>query len=640
VSSKWFFRPKRSGDDISDPISGEFFADGSLENLATALVRESLQNALDAGKGQMRTGPVEVRIKLCRGSNGLEPENSQLWFRGLWHHVQARGNGLRSIPDISRRLDYLVIEDFGTSGLTGDTESDSADGERNNFVDFMRSDGRTRKSEGDRGSWGVGKNVFPRSSRINGFIAYSVRSSDRRRIVMGKSILKIRRVDGEQFQPSCYMGASWNPDEVPRPVESEEVIDQLRADFALARNGEPGLSLVIPWPDTEIEYADIRRAVLEQFNLAILAGALAVTLSDGNGDLRVDSDSIRGIVEQFLPGDLPTLELSAWALAVPDSQRLALAQPQFGSPKWRTEVVPDLVRDQIKATLASNERVAIRVPLFVALRGAVRTLTYFDIYAEYHFLDALLRPGFFREQLSISGVKRGMGVPKVRALVVVDDKHLANLLRAAEPPNHTDWDSKTANFRDAYEDGPSVINFVKSAVKQIFTLLRSGDDEPDPTVTIDFFAMPDPASAISPSPSGRNIKKEGEDSTSEFEPPIPAPRKFSISPVEGGFSIRPTKNGPVPEELKVIVAYDVLSGSPWSQFDPVDFDFNTAFDVNSGQDCEIEVLSANSFLILIVGEDFTTTVTGFDTNRDLIVRVFNPKESLDVDLSPELHQPN
>lgn len=646
MNLQWHFRLKRQGDDISDPISGEFFADGSLDNPATALVREALQNALDAGKNIDRGGgPVHVLIGINRGDRSLAASTATAWFQPLQQHLAIKGSGIRAAPMADEPCDYLVVEDFGTSGLTGDIASDDAGGQRNNFVDFLRSDGRTRKSEGSLGSWGVGKNVFPRSSRINGFIAFTIRHDDQRQLIMGKSILKIRSVAGAQFQPSCYLGASWAADEVPSPYEDTAVIARLRKDFQLKRQNEPGLSLIVPWPDPEIDYHDIQRAVVEQFYFAILAGALSVTLADDGQEATLDQDSIAAYARTHLPDDAPMIELAAWSLQVNEDDRHTLAAPPpYQSQRWSEELVSDDLRTTVTTQLTQQQRVAVRVPLYVQDQDdAEPKPTYFDIYLEHHDGDYTVRPAFFREQLAISGVKRGVGVPKVRALVVINDSPLANLLRAAEPPNHTDWDPKTANFRNAFCDGNSVITFVKSAVKQLMVYVRAGDDEPDPTIAIDFFAMPEPDKHPTPPSEQSKKTKRGDETDGPDDLPDPKPARFTIAEVEGGFVIRHGKAGvPPPEELRVAIAYDVLSGSPWKQYEPADFDLThpeqCGIRITDGGAAEYEVLEPNRLLILIGGPEFEIHITGFDRNRDLIVRAYDPKESADVDPAAQLHE--
>ena len=58
----------------------------------------------------------------------------------------------------------------------------------------------------DRGGWGVGKTVFPRSSRLKAFFALTVRHDDRRRMLMGGAVLRSHRVGGKYFAPDGYFG--------------------------------------------------------------------------------------------------------------------------------------------------------------------------------------------------------------------------------------------------------------------------------------------------------------------------------------------------------------------------------------------------------------------------------------------------
>lgn len=623
---KWHARPKQKGDDISDPISGEFFADGSLENPATALVREALQNAIDAGKNIDRKGePVRVRFSFYEGAYGLATDTAARWFGSLDPHLRAPGNGLRAAPLLQDSCPFLVIEDYGTSGLTGDVDSDAADGERNNYVDFLRSDGRTRKSEGDRGSWGVGKNVFPRSSRINAYIAYTIRHDDDAALLLGKAILKIRRVDDIQYQPPCYLGESWDDDDVPRPYLAQPVLDQFQRDFRVTRTSEPGLTIAIPWLDPDVRFTDIRSAVVEQYYFAILSGALKVELATHEGVESLDAASIPTYVAEHFPGLLGTLELAAWALALPEEDRIVVTSPGAKDiQRWEESLLSEDSRHAIGAKLLAQERVAIRVPLWIQEvdKGAPEQ-TFFDVYLEHDDNDRVVRPAFLREQLLVSGVKRAMGAAKTKSLVIIDDAPLAVLLRAAEPPNHTDWDSKTGNFRKRYKAGERVISYVKSAVKQIMTYVRTVDDEPDPNVTLDFFALPDhgPTPPVeqesNPSPSS------GDNPPDPPSLPPPSERLFSIKRSENGFLIRPNVSELGEATLGVEVAYDVLAGNPWKQFDPADFDLqaNAGITLDPGPDASVTIVGPNRFFLRIAGPSCETHVTGFDPLRDVIVRV-------------------
>ena len=649
---QWQFREKRVGDDIADPIGGEFFADGSLENLAVALVREALQNALDAGTGIDRAGgPVRVRLALRRGEFAPSPAAARAWFGGLNAHLAAPKNGLKDPPGFGEICDCLVVEDFGTSGLTGDTDSDDADGRRNNFVDFLRSDGRTRKGEGDRGSWGVGKNVFPRASRVNGYLAYTVRRDDGRGLVMGKSILKIRRVAGEQWQPQCYLAASWRDGEVPKPLNDTAAADALRRDFGVTRRpDEPGLSLVMPWVDSEIDFATLRKAVVDEFYYAILAGALAVTLADGDAEVALGPDDVAAVVADAVPERAADVRLAAFALGVEDDARVTLAPPEADVPqRWSAELVPEAARTAVADALLARRAVAVRVPLHVRGAGAAAepTATFFDVYLDHDDDARTARPRFFREQLAISGVKRAVGVAKVRSLVVIGDEPLAALLRAAEPPNHTDWDPKTANFRKSFRDGNHVITFVKSAVKQIVQFVRAGDDKPDAGVTLDYFSRPTPQDRPSPPRPGGSTNRAGDEpDAGDDDFPDAGRHGFRIGPEAGGFTLR--HGGPdtlPPAEIEVVVAYDVTAGSPWKRYEATDFDLQSPGRSGvqilcAGGADGYAVVDSNRLRVAVSGRPFEVIVSGFDPNRDLIVRAFdpaNPQEMPDADTETELH---
>ncbi|MCH7598849.1 MAG: hypothetical protein IH973_03760 [Myxococcales bacterium] len=167
--SGWYFRPKTAGETHREPIHGEFFATYAISDPGMALVREGIQNSLDAGPEEEK---ITVRIYLSGQNEHLTAEEFAPYIQGAWEHLRASDNGLLldEIPTQNEPCPFLVFEDFGTRGLKGDPAEAfrNKSGLKNHFYHFFRAEGQSDKEASDRGSWGIGKQVFPRSSRISG----------------------------------------------------------------------------------------------------------------------------------------------------------------------------------------------------------------------------------------------------------------------------------------------------------------------------------------------------------------------------------------------------------------------------------------------------------------------------------------
>lgn len=112
----WVFNTLRPGDKLRNPIQGEFFATSTIEGPAQALVRECIQNSLDAKVKH----PIRVRIAV-HTSNPPNATALGKLFDGAWEHLAADRNGLSAPkPQPGSPCPWLVVEDFNTSGLTGD----------------------------------------------------------------------------------------------------------------------------------------------------------------------------------------------------------------------------------------------------------------------------------------------------------------------------------------------------------------------------------------------------------------------------------------------------------------------------------------------------------------------------------------
>lgn len=126
-------------------------------DLADTLVRETVQNSLDAraGKGQSGQEAVKVRFAFLDGDRAPDLEYiEELFDQEYRDHAEAAGIELGSIDFGHPRA--IVIEDFGTNGLLGNPLEKGDD----DFSDFWRRHGISHKSGERRGRWGLGKLVF------------------------------------------------------------------------------------------------------------------------------------------------------------------------------------------------------------------------------------------------------------------------------------------------------------------------------------------------------------------------------------------------------------------------------------------------------------------------------------------------
>lgn len=140
MAPKWSFRVMQRGELNVDPILSEFFSVDAIGGLTEALVRECIQNSLDAGQPDKT---VRIRFWLSGQENAVSPKSAHPYSADLRLHLEAKGSGLRSVPDPTEDFSFLVVEDFETRGLRGSPlqEKDEAGG-KNDFYYFWRNVGR------------------------------------------------------------------------------------------------------------------------------------------------------------------------------------------------------------------------------------------------------------------------------------------------------------------------------------------------------------------------------------------------------------------------------------------------------------------------------------------------------------------
>ena len=112
--AEWKFVVKARNQKSREAMQGEFFANSSIDDETHALIREAIQNSLDARiKDNNKPKPVRVRFGLSGDKPATKETMAGYITKNAWQHFHANNNGLLNPPDIiiGRLLDamyYLV----------------------------------------------------------------------------------------------------------------------------------------------------------------------------------------------------------------------------------------------------------------------------------------------------------------------------------------------------------------------------------------------------------------------------------------------------------------------------------------------------------------------------------------------------
>jgi len=625
VKLSWHFSKVNPRFKNREATQGEFFAS---DTQLRAFIREAVQNSLDARRPGSK-GPVSVRIFVSGPVGALPSEVSKRYLKGGWDHFHAEGSGLRDAPGRDEPCPFLTYEDSGTTGLTGDVEQyHEVSGVRNPFYYFFRAEGQSNKLETGRGRWGLGKFVFPRSSRIRSFFGLTVRFDDNQRLLVGQAILRSHNLDGKSYTPDGWFGVKPEKDEAALPVDDPDFITQFAADFGLERGDEPGLSLVVPFCDEEWTAAAILESVIQDYFYVILHDELVVTIEDPESLTVLNSQSLPGIVEQsaeaIRQAVLPLLSLTLWALDQQKSHEVRLLEMTTrGLPKWNRKSIAAACLKELQQAFNDGSRIALRIPVEIQRRQGATRSTWFDVWLERCEGSHQKRPLFVRDGIIISDVRSRM-IRDLHAIVTVEDPPLTEFLGDAENPAHTEWHEESSHFRGKYVNGAATLRFIRNAVSDLCQLLQEAVDTGDAELLLDVFSVGSSADRPSwpvsfPATSSRDQSDDVRERLSALKSRPRKPPAFRLSRRDGGFRIA-GRSRSWSHTIEVAVAYDRRGGSPLRHYVPADFQLGKSPIHIEVVGAAIEIPEPNRIIVLPGAAEFEVTVDGFDLNRDLFLQ--------------------
>jgi len=660
----WRFAEMTPAQIAENPVQGEFFT--SAADMPDRLVREAIQNSMDAA---LDDETVRVRFAFSGQQHAIPSDRARSYIDGLERHLDAvlladarqpasRGEVreetravYRAARLVDQPLEWLVVEDFGTRGLTGDINANGANEPGNNFWGFFRQIGISTKGEDAAGSWGLGKWVFPDASQINAFLALTRRPGESESLLMGLAILKTHEKDGKRYPAYGHFAASdavTDSEWFQLPVRSSDsslFIGGVADNFRLKRADRTGLSVIIPHPNGELTPASLARAVITQYFLPIMLGRLEVTIEHPEEEIRIiDAEHIEEELEWIGHSDRDEeseesmrglLALARWAIDVADDQRVSIVlprskelEPSTGSTEFDLE--------QLRQRFQRGERLAFELRCSVQERSdPVPSESRFHVFLERAEELPQGHDYFVRGNLSIPEMDHLLG-HKARALLLVEgNSKLGHLLRDSEGPAHIRWDPQAARVKENWMQGARQrVYDIRRAPLRIVQALVERPVERQLDALADLF----PADIASPrAAAGRSTPNSTSNGGSPTLPgTLPSPVRLIRTP--GGFRLLPNDKYPVSvvdSNWRVRFAYALARGSKnraFAQFEQGVKDDCPDFSVRDGLEvdihgCQAQTTADNSLEISIDEDVFSVSVTGFDANRDVLVEVDQVQES-------------
>lgn len=600
---------------------------------AQALVRETIQNSLDAVKEKRK--PVTVSFSF----NKIGQENFEKYFEGEDHNLDQhlKSCGIKTSSTI---YNCLLIEDFNTEGLTGPIDNmayeDDGTPVSGNFIGFWWSEGLSDKRKGSGGSHGVGKITLSTSSNLNAFLAYTFREYDNEELLIGYSQLKYHSFDKRQFKGYGRYGKKIDDRIWPyTKTDDQNILKIFKKDFSLKRSSETGLSVVIPDVDEEINLEKIIESVLKEFYVPLMRGQLKVEVSNPNKELIIKADNIFSIANKYLSSskDRALIDCAQEMLALLDS---GIVYPKHGTDLGKVRgrgILPeDYSEDDLEKMqnrFLSGKMVGTTIPVKIKTKnektGKIEVKnSRFHLFIKNDEESLLKRnTNYIRDKLLINKEGGGVVKPFSIAFTYITDEELSDFLKYAEDPGHERWVYKTLYDNgevDQEDDTP--LRLIKSSVSDFYNLLAGvAEDETVDNVLPEIFNIPE--------------KRTGGKGGSRSPHPNPNPRvrsksPFVLSKITGGFKAKQSKSInqliesgliEIPFRIQIKTGYYKTTGGGISKYNPLDFELSdtTKFDIKS-KNAEAILRENNRLIFEITDNKFSITVRGFDENRDLEIR--------------------
>jgi hypothetical protein len=618
---KWEFTAQPSAQVETEVTQRDHFNNDDV-NLSETIVREAVQNSLDADDNEPDTN-IRVTFNFLNKSNGLKTAFFSKLFKNQIDHAKIAGLDTDSLD--FDNPEALIIEDFGTTGLSGSINQK----DENHFSDFWRRHGKSHKSGSKRGRWGLGKLVYSTSSRLGAFFGVTKRKGENETYLMGQTVLNTRLFKNRTYPPHSFFSDWENEkyDPIPVPIKSASIQKSFIDNFQLQRKMNAGLSIIIPFPDKSFNKNSMLAVGIENYFYPILTGKLTLQFDE----IIVNKDNIRELAHIYTTNKFEQVDLLFDFIE--EIQKTTSDELISIDPGWQKDILLNdshFLEEELKVMrkkFTQNETVGLAIPITVNHKKNGSKKSEIKVFIKKPFdlakgIDIYVRGGLTLPAEEKFKNRKALGV------MIAEHKDICDLLGDAENAAHTQWIQNTEKLNQNYIAPGHIVKAVKQSIVSLYKILAEVVEERNEEALLDFFSYRNP--------DNKRIKSRTK------RPPKPpkdikrSKKRINISQTEEGFRLTNAEGmteEALPYEQKVRVAYDISRGNPFAKgkYSPIDFTVGKGGSIDIDECTGVTVLKSaqNEWVLRFDSIPFRFSVSGFDTNRDLIMKLPEGKKHVE-----------
>ena len=634
----WSFTEYGTQETIAQSKLDQFFTANGGAGEVVSLIRESLQNALDA-KSSKTTEPVKVKLTLGSLSSAGDI------LINFNEHVSAviEQRNVRFPKKMPNSYPFILIEDFNTTGFGGCFDKND-ENNKDSLVKFWWEEGISEKRKGGGGSHGVGKVTLSSASKSRLFFAYSFREEDDDELFFGYCRIGNHNFEKKKLREYARFGNTVDNGQL-YPYSNErgdsQKIKQFKELLSLYKRSTHGSSIFIPNINTgDINYPKVLNVVVRNFYLPIMKGLLEIEIISEEMEIALDK---LNFIQEANKLDLPDMKskLQLAEFIVSDSPafnlssefKFSIENKHIEEESFSPERFEELQKEY-------SECRPIKLKLNIELEPCG------DEHPQNGFFNIALqkinnsneddnkKPFYevFRGEIRVKDEKHKSNKASAILDIFASDSNdngnpLSEFFKYCEDPGHTNWNARINRQNESKkykQDWPK--QTIRFLVDRLINLLEGNKEKEITNFADDIFTIP------------KKLKEEvgfddNDDGDSHLFPTFESlPPLFSIDKLEGGFRIKPTKymNSIDLQDneyhVDVTLSYEILGASKlaWKKSGRFDIDLTDEKYALKSEEIELTNVEKNTFVFSLTNS-FEIRATGFDINKNLYIEIADRK---------------